>query len=67
MDTKKNSLIPLNVAVRRYGLPRTWLVDEARAGRLPCLIAGRAILFDESVLTAELLKRARGTKNGGTP
>jgi hypothetical protein len=63
MDTREK-LIPLNIAARKYGLPRKWLLVEARAKRLPCLIAGGAILFDESLLTAELLKRAQRTGGG---
>ena len=56
MDTPK--LIPINVAAIKYGLPRKWLASEAKAGRLPSLIADGAILFDESVLTSELARRA---------
>ncbi len=59
MDTKKKNLIPLNIAARKYGVPRKWLADEALSGRLPSLIAGGSILFDESLLTSELLKRAQ--------
>jgi hypothetical protein len=57
MDTPR--LIPLNIAARKYGLPRKWLTAEAEAGHIPSLIAGEAILFDESLLISELLKRAQ--------
>jgi hypothetical protein len=63
MDTNMNNLIPVNVASRKYGVPRKWLADEARAGRLSSLIAGGAILFDESLLTSELLKRAQSKEH----
>ena len=59
MITDTSNLIPLNIAVRKYGLPRKWLVEEVKAGRLSSLIAGESILFDESLLTSELLKRAQ--------
>ena len=62
MNIDTPNLIPLNIAARKYGVPRKWLADEARTGRLPSLIAGGAILFDESLLTSELLKRAQSYK-----
>jgi len=62
MDNKSKNLIPLNIAVRKYKLPRKWLIAEVKAGRLPGLIAENSILFDESILTDELLKRAQGER-----
>ena len=60
MDNK--SLIPLNIVVRKFKLPRKWLIAEVKAGRLPGLVAENSILFDESILTAELLKRTQSQR-----
>jgi len=60
MDNK--NLIPINIVVRKYKLPRKWLIAEVEAGRLPGLIAENSILFDESILTAELLKRTQSQR-----
>jgi hypothetical protein len=40
-------LMPLRYAARKYKLQFDWLEREARSGRLSCLIAGDAILFNE--------------------
>jgi hypothetical protein len=48
---------------RRLRLPVKWLREEAEAGRVPCLKAGRAFLFDPDAVEKALVERAQ--KNGG--
>jgi hypothetical protein len=59
-------LMPLRYAARKYKIPPAWLEREARSGRLACLIAGDAILFDERRLVRELQNKVgkRGATNG---
>ena len=45
---------------RRVRVPVRWLRAEAEAGRVPCLKADKAILFDAAEVERVLLKRARG-------
>ena len=53
-----DALIPLNVMARRLRVPVTWLREEAEAGRVPCLKAGRAILVNPDAVNAALTERA---------
>lgn len=39
-------------------LPRTWIRDEADAGRLPCLRVGRTRLFSLAAVREALERRA---------
>jgi hypothetical protein len=48
---------------RRLRVPTRWLRDEALTGRVPCLKAGKAFLFDPESVERVLLERAR---QGGT-
>ena len=48
----------LNQLSRRLEIPTTWLRQEARAGRLPHLQAGRQILFDPESVNRVLVERA---------
>ncbi len=43
---------------RELRISRTWLADEADAGRLPCLRAGRRRLFSYEAVTRALAARA---------
>ncbi len=40
----------------------SWLRDEAKAGRLPCVDAGRRLLFNRSAVEAVLTERATHIK-----
>jgi hypothetical protein len=53
------SLCPLSDVSRLLRVPAAWLREEALAGRLPHLKAGKAILFDVNLVEQILLKRAR--------
>jgi hypothetical protein len=64
-------LMPLRYAARKYKLPPDWLEQEAKSGRLSCLIAGDVILFNERRLLRELqnkvgrqLSRSEGATRG---
>ena len=52
-------LIPLSRVARRLRVPVGWLRDEADAGRIPCLRAGRVYLCDPLAVETALLERAR--------
>lgn len=44
--------------LRRFGITQAWLKSEAEAGRLPCMRAGRRLLFNSDAVHAELLRLA---------
>jgi hypothetical protein len=52
-------LLPLGPTARTLRVPVGWLREEALADRVPCLKAGKAILFDIEAVEAVLLERAR--------
>lgn len=56
---EKIKLLPLNIAARLYRLPKKWLLEEARAGRLPGVVVGDNVVFDREELALEMSKRAR--------
>lgn len=67
MSAPKPALLgPLELA-RRTGAPAGWLLDEAAAGRLPCLRAGDRYLFDAALIERELRRRAAGETPGLRP
>jgi len=48
----------LSAMARRARVPVAWLKAEAEAGRVPCLRAGRVLLFNPTVVLKMLLERA---------
>ena len=50
----------------RYGLSVAWLKAEAEAGRIPCLRAGRRMLFDAEAVETVLIRRAAERRKGGS-
>lgn len=66
MENRKENLIHIRVAARRYGLPTKWLRGQAKAGNIPALIADNQVLFDADILADWLAKQARkeGVPNG---
>ncbi len=60
MSTTPNpeSFLTLHRAAARLGVPAAWLRGEALAGRIPCLRAGRRLLFHLTAVEAALLLRA---------
>jgi hypothetical protein len=45
-------------------LTQAWLRAEAEAGRIPCLRAGRRLLFDVQAVEAALIRRAAERQGG---
>jgi len=60
METTENKLLPLFAMARRLHVPNKWLRTEAEAGRLPCLIAGKQILFNPAIVEPLIIERASG-------
>jgi hypothetical protein len=59
MMIQQAKLLPVGPMARRLRVPAKWLREEAEAGRVPCLKADRAFLFDPETTEAVLLQRAR--------
>ena len=53
------SILPLRPMAYRLHVPMKWLRDEAAAGRLPHLKAGREMLFHPETVESLLSDRAR--------
>ena len=60
MQTEKSNLIHVRIAARRYGLPVKWLKGQAKAGKIPALVADNQVLFDRSILAKWLADHAKG-------
>jgi hypothetical protein len=52
-------LLPAGPTARRLRVPVSWLRGEAEAGRVPCLQAGKVLLFSPETVERVLLERAR--------
>ena len=50
--------LKLHALAGRLRLPAAWLLEEAKAGRIPCLQVGRGFLFSANAVEDALLKRA---------
>lgn len=59
MADTRNALTPLGPSATRLGVTQSWLKEEAIAGRIPHLRAGRRLLFDVEFVAALLRDRAR--------
>jgi excisionase family DNA binding protein len=57
-------LLTLSRLARRLGVSQVWLRAEANNGRIPCLFAGRRLLFDLATVEEALRERAA---RGGDP
>jgi hypothetical protein len=60
-------LLRLSQLAHRLHLPRPWLRDEARAGRIPCLRIGRKLLFSLPAVERVLANRAAAVERQGVP
>ena len=60
----QSRLLPVGAMARRLRVPVKWLREEAETGRVPCLMAGKAILFDPEAVECVLLERAQSSKGG---
>jgi hypothetical protein len=58
MIERTETFSPLESTADRLGVPAAWLRQEAQAGRVPCLRAGRRLLFNVTLVEHALLERA---------
>ncbi len=60
--TPANGLLDASAAGELLGVPRTWVLSEARADRIPHIRLGRYVRFEARELEAWWQTRARGPK-----
>jgi hypothetical protein len=60
-------LLSIFLMARRLRVPIPWLRAEAEGGRLPCLRAGKTLLFNAEAVERVLLERARELPDPGGP
>jgi hypothetical protein len=58
----EQQLLSLPAVAKALRLPVKWIKGEAEAGRLPCLRAGRRLLFARAAVEAALVSRAAAGK-----
>lgn len=59
--SEPQSIVPIGRMADLIGVRADWLQDQARAGRIPHLKAGRVLLFNpEAVISALAEQAARG-------
>jgi len=58
---RENPLTNIHGLTRALRLPRAWLLQEADAGRIPCLRVGRRRLFNVDAVRAALARQAAVT------
>lgn len=55
-----SELAPTGFAARKFRVPVKWLNEEAEAGRIPHVAAGKRKLFHLPTLEKILIERAKG-------
>lgn len=60
-----NDLLTLTEMSRHIGVTQQWLREEAEAGRIPCLKAGRRLLFAPCAVREVLYAKASQKLTGG--
>jgi hypothetical protein len=65
METVEKKPATLSQMARSLRVPVGWLRAEADAGRVPCLHAGKARLFDPETVARVLKERAAAGKGAG--
>lgn len=58
MENASHTLLNLRQLARRLGVPADWVRRQAIAGSIPCLKAGRRLLFNAEAVEAALAKAA---------
>ncbi len=59
-----DELLSLSRMARRLGVTKQWLREQADAGKVPCLPAGKRFLFNPTAIEAVLAERAGETAKG---
>jgi len=62
-----HALLPPGPMARRLRVTVAWLREEADAGRIPCLRAGKRYLFNPEAVEAVLVARAAKGDTEETP
>jgi excisionase family DNA binding protein len=65
-DHAMSELLNLSRQARRLGVTQQWLREQADAGQLPCLKAGKRYLFNPEAVETALSARAARTRQGGS-
>ncbi len=60
-----SELLSLARLARRLGVTQDWLRDQADAGNVPCLKAGKRYLFNVVAVQEALAVQAARTRQGG--
>ena len=47
------------------GVPRAWVRTETKAGRIPCVRAGRRVLYSSAAVEAAIRSMARHARDDG--
>ena len=55
---QQSDLVSLHTLARRLSVTKSWLAQEAKAGRIPALSAGARFLFSASAVEKVLAQRA---------
>jgi len=58
MNHENSELVHLIPMARQLAVSVIWLRSEAEQGRIPCIKAGRTILFNPRAVQASLVKQA---------
>ena len=64
-ERKPKPVKALDAMALQLGVSQKWLKAEAEAGRIPCLKAGRTLLFNPEAVFEVLAERARSGDTGG--
>lgn len=59
-----SELLTLARMARRLGVSQQWLRDQADAGKVPCLRAGKRYLFNAVAVQKAIANQAASTRQG---
>ena len=59
-----SDLFSLPRMARRLGVTQQWLREQAKAGQIPCLMAGNRYLFNPVAIQEALAAKAAQTRQG---
>jgi hypothetical protein len=57
-NTSSETFLPARCVAAEIGVPAAWLIEEAKAGRVPVLRAGNRLLMNPALVARALLERA---------